>query len=117
MQDSPNAWSRGPARDDPPAERRLQLRRGSLRSLGATLARELLPLQAMSAAEWYRRFGAGAPGPGQLPDRRRSREAADVETTRQRRREVVLRRLRVGDLRLEPQSSRIGRHPDGDVRR
>jgi len=25
-----------------------------------------------------------------------------VETTRQRRREVVLRRLRVGDLRLEP---------------
>jgi hypothetical protein len=69
-----------------------------------------------------RRTGAAAsaqahPAPGSFRIvARRPGEAAHVEAAGRRRREVVLRRLRVGDVRLEPEPLRVGRHPNGDVR-
>jgi hypothetical protein len=57
----------------------------------------------MSAADRSCGLGAGAPGSRHLPDRRGSGEAANVEAAGWRRREMVLRRMRFGDLRLEPQ--------------
>src|SRR5262249_2723511 len=44
-------------------------------------------------------------------------EAADVEAAGRRRRKVVLRRVWLGDVRFQSESSRAARHPHGHVRR
>src|SRR5262249_11533375 len=83
----------------------------------AARPRELLPLRALPASYGQRCVGAGASVSGLVPDRRRRGEAPDVEAAERRRREMVLRRVRLGDVRSEPEPSRATRHPDGHVRR
>ena len=68
-----------------------------------------------------RRSGAAAsaqahPAPESLPDRGRRGQAACLEAG-ERRREVVLRGVRVGAVRLQPRASRVDRDPYGHVRR
>ncbi|MDX6414841.1 MAG: hypothetical protein QOH23_2251 [Gaiellaceae bacterium] len=94
----------------------MQLRGCSLRGLGAPRAGELLPLQTMSAAEWRCGLGAGTSRSRNVPSRRRRTGPPHVEAAR-RWRKVVLRRMRISDLRIQPQSPRIRWHPDGDIRR
>jgi hypothetical protein len=57
---------------------------------------------AMSAANRCGGVGASTSGSGHLPDRGGSGEAANLEAAGGWRREVVLRRVRVADVRLEP---------------
>ena len=76
---------------------------------------ELLSLSTVSATDRCRGLGQRTSRAGQLPDRCRPRSTTPLEAAG-RRREVVLRRLRLGDVRAQSQSSRFDWDPDGHVR-
>ena len=87
--------------DRVPAHRRLQLRRRPLRGHRAAPHRQLLPLQALPATQRHGRVAQRPSGARHVPDHPGRGCAADVEA-RGRRREVVLRRLRLAHLRAQP---------------
>lgn len=94
----------------------MQLRLGPLRGQRSAARCKLLPLHTLSAPDWGRRVGERAPGARNVSNRLRRGQAADVAACG-RRREVVLWRLRVLAVRVQPVASGSNRDPYGHVRR
>ena len=94
---------------------RLQLRRRAVRGFSAARGRQLLPLPPLPAQERRGRIPERPPCPGHVPNRQGRGPAARLEAGR-RRREVVLRRLRLLPLWTQPQPRRPDRDPHGHLR-